>query len=188
MNTEVSKAQAGLYDLLESIVTAVITAVLIFTFIGRLNGVEGPSMQRTLWEGDRIILSNLFYTPKYGDVVFIKTGYDEDQPLVKRVIATAGQQVNINFVEGVVYVDGKALEEPYTPEPTYLMEDFSGPVTVPEGCIFVMGDNRNQSLDSRDDRVGFIDLRDVLGRVYLIVLPGVDDSGTRDWSRFGPVR
>ena len=86
-------------------------------------------------------------------------------PLVKRVIGIEGDTIDIDFQNGIVYLNGEALEEPYTAEPTYLQESVTFPVTVPEGCLFVMGDNRNHSTDSRDDRVGFVDERDVLGRL-----------------------
>jgi len=98
----------------------------------------------------------------------------KDEPLVKRVIAVAGQTVDIDFGEGVVYVDGKALEEDYVAEPTLRQLDFSGPVTVPEGFVFLMGDNRNDSTDSRSSRIGFVDVRYIMGKAYFLILPGAD--------------
>ena len=124
--------------------------------------------------------------------------YFEDEPIVKRVIATEGQTVDIDFEQGLVYVDGELLDEPYINEPTYLSYAESGqaleyPAVVPEGCIFVMGDNRNHSADSRFAPVGMVDQRDVLGKVLGVIVPGKDetsqypDARERDFSRIGGV-
>lgn len=178
-----------LYDWVQCIVTALVAGVLVFLFIGRVIGVIGPSMMQTLQQGDRIITSNLFYTPKAGDIVVVKKASFGDEPIVKRVIATGGQTVDIDFEAGVVYVDGTALDEPYTNTPTTLQEDFDGPVTVPEGCLFLMGDNRNSSTDSRSASIGMVDRRCVIGKVLFVLIPGTGLTGTdaRDWSRFGSV-
>ena len=93
------------------------------------------------------------------------------EPIVKRIIATEGQTVDIDFEDGVVYVDGKALDEPYVNEPVHDRENFEGKITVPEGCVFVMGDNRNASTDSRDARLGCVDERYIMGRVYFTLFP-----------------
>jgi signal peptidase I len=152
-------------------------------------------MLRTLHNEDRVIMWSLFYKPNSGDVVIIKTGSYGDRPLVKRVVAVGGQTVDIDFDAGEVIVDGAVLREDYINEPTHERLNFEGPVTVPEGHIFVMGDNRNRSLDSRSDSVGFVDVRNVLGKVMLVALPGKNNSengadarfGLRDWSRLGSV-
>lgn len=175
----------SIYDWLQCIVSAVVAGILIFIFIGRIDGITGPSMMQTLQNGDTIVLSNLFYTPKNGDVVFIKTETYGDTPIVKRVIASAGQTVDINFNKGVVSVDGKELHEIYVNTPTNRKESFEGPLTVPEGHVFVMGDNRNESTDSRDSRVGLVDTRNILGRVYFVLIPGAGYEAKRDWSRIG---
>ena len=94
-----------------------------------------------------------------------------EEPIVKRIIATEGQTVDIDFDDGVVYVDGKALDEPYVNEPVHDRENFEGKITVPEGCVFVMGDNRNASTDSRDARLGCVDTRYIMGRVYFTLFP-----------------
>jgi signal peptidase I len=177
----------SLYDWLQCIVSAVVAGILIFVFIGKVDGIKGPSMMQTLQDGDTVILSNLFYTPKYADIVFIKTDFYGETPIVKRVIATAGQTVDIDFDKGVVFVDGVALKEDYVNAPTTLRISFQDQVTVPDGHVFVLGDNRNDSSDSRDDRIGMIDVRDILGKVYFILIPGNGYANNRDWNRFGPV-
>ena len=173
------------FDFIQCAITAVVIGVMIFVFAFRVIGVEGNSMYSTLHNGDRVIVSGLFYTPKQGDIVIVKSNL-YDTPLVKRIIATEFQTVDIDFVNGIVYVDGEALDESYTYEPTYVSEGFEGPVTVPEGCVFVMGDNRNNSNDSRNYEIGFIDEREIFGKVYFLMFPGNNGSGA-DWSRIGSV-
>ena len=175
-----------LYDWVQCIITALVAGILIFLFVGRVIGVKGPSMMMTLLDGDRLITSNLFYHPQQGDIVVVQTDTFGSEPIVKRVIATEGQTVDIDFTAGIVYVDGKALDEPYVNTPTNLQEDFTGAVTVPEGCLFLMGDNRNSSTDSRDASIGMVDERCVIGKVYFVLIPG-SVNGSRDWSRFGSV-
>ncbi|RPF48812.1 signal peptidase I [Hydrogenoanaerobacterium saccharovorans] len=159
------------FEWVESIAFAVITVVLIFTFLFRVVGVEGKSMEPTLHDGNFIVISDLFFQPKNNDVVVITPTTSLDIPIVKRVIATGGQTVDIDFKKGIVYVDGKALDEPYIAEPTNLYYDIVFPQTVPEGYIFVMGDNRNHSLDSRDSTIGMVDMRYVLGKALVRILP-----------------
>lgn len=178
-----------LYDWVQCIVAALVIGILCFMFIGRVIGVIGTSMVPTLQHDDQLIVSKLFFSPKQGDIVVFQADVFFDEPLVKRIIATEGQVVDIDFSAGVVYVDGIALEEKYTAAPTMTREDFNGPVTVPEGCIFVMGDNRNASTDSRSRHVGMVDTRSILGKVYFIIIPGPDFAdGERDWSRIGRVK
>ncbi len=176
-----SSAAAGtslLFDAIDVVVSAFVLGVLIFLFCFRTVGVFGSSMEQTLLEGDRLVISDLFYTPKQGDIVVVrKLSYKQDA-IVKRVIAMEGQTVDIDFDAGVVYVDGVALDEPYTNTPTNVREDFSGPITVPEGCVFVMGDNRNRSSDSRTNAIGCVDTRLIVGRVLFRLLP---------FSKFGSV-
>ena len=118
-------------------------------------------------------------------MVLRKESFSSD-PLVKRVIALAGERVNIDFEEGVVYVNGEALDEPYILEPTYRRIDFEEEIEVPEGCLFVMGDNRNGSTDSRDLRIGCIDERLIMGHALFLIVPGTDvDGNAMDWSRIG---
>ena len=181
-------AKLELYDWFQCFVMAVVFGVLIFMFVARVVNVRGTSMYSTLCNGDMVLCSDLFYTPEQGDIIVFESDSDEfDHSLVKRIIAVSGQTVDIDFNEGIVYVDGEALYEPYIRERTYDREDFVGPVTVPDGCVFVMGDNRNGSTDSRDTRVGYVEERNIIGKVYFIIAPGEDMNGMRFWSRVGSV-
>ena len=177
-----------LYDLVRLLAVIVLISMLLF----RVVVVSGPSMYDTLLNGDYLlVLSNLFYQePKHGDVIIIsKESFDNGAPIVKRVIAKEGQTVDIDFQAGIVYVDGQPLEEPYTYTDTNLQEGISFPLIVDEGCIFVLGDNRNSSKDSRNPEIGLIDEREVLGKVCLLFLPGTHyDTEQRDFSRIGVVK
>lgn len=165
------KDKTDALDWVQCIVTALLVCILLFVFVGRTVGVVGHSMLPTFNEGDRLIISNLFYTPKRGDVVVLRKESLTDEPIIKRVIAVGGQTVDIDFDEGVVYVDGVALNEDYVNSPTNRELQFDGPVTVPEGSVFVLGDNRNASNDSRDERLGCVDERYIIGRVLIRLLP-----------------
>lgn len=171
-----------IFDWLEVLVHAIIAVVICFSFFFRIATIDGPSMENTLLNGERVIISNLFYEPKVGDIVVISrnkensvfTMNESNTPIIKRIIATEGQTVDIDFEQGVVYVDGIALDEPYTKTPTNRKWDIEFPVTVDEGCIFVLGDNRNDSLDSRDARIGeygMIDTRYILGHAVYRIFP-----------------
>ena len=149
--------------------------LLIFSLLFRVVVVSGPSMNNTLVDGDwLLLLGNVFYSePKQGDVIVAsKESFDDGKPIIKRVIATGGQTVDIDFLAGIVYVDGTALDEPYTLTPTNLNEGISFPLTVEEGCLFVMGDNRNVSKDSRSSDIGQVDQREVLGKAIFLFFPG----------------
>lgn len=165
------------YDWLEIFVLSVSVVFLVFTFIFRIAMVVGPSMEDTLHEGQSLIISKLFYTPKTGDIIVFQMPASQSQysePIVKRVIATAGQVVDIDFYNWKVTVDGVELDETYVKhvkDAMMLMSSYSFPYTVPEGKIFVMGDNRNQSLDSRDSRIGPVDVRYLLGKVMFRLTP-----------------
>lgn len=177
-----------LYEWTQALVGSVLTVVLVFTFLIRLIGVDGHSMVPTLQNGDRLlVLSSLLDSDyEYGDIVVLREESFLEEPIVKRVIATEGQTVDIDFEAGVVYVDGEALDEPYINEPTYMEEGTEFPLTVPEGCIFVMGDNRNHSSDSRDSRLGTVDTRCVLGKAVFLAFPGADDvTEKREFGRIG---
>lgn len=163
------------YDWIQCLITALIICVMIFVFFIRVIDVVGTSMLPTLQHGNKMLVSGFLYKPKYGDVVVFKAdSYDPDKALVKRVIAVGGDDINIDFDKGIVYVNGEPIEEPYINELTKTKLDFIGPKEVPEGCVFVMGDNRNASTDSRDSRIGMVDSRLILGKVYFVLFP-LDD-------------
>lgn len=153
--------------------------LLVFSLLFRVVVVSGPSMNSTLIDGDWLLLiGNVLYTkPQYGDIIVAsKDTFDNGAPIIKRVIATEGQTVDIDFNAGVVYVDGVALDEPYTYTDTNLSEGIKFPLVVGDGCIFVMGDNRNVSKDSRSTEIGQIDTREVLGKAFFLFFPGDPDG------------
>lgn len=166
------RARKETYDWIQCLIVALIICVILFIFFIRIIDVSGTSMNPTLLNGDKMLVSDLFYRPKAGDVVVFKTdSYDPDKALVKRIIATEGQEINIDFENGIVYVNGDPIQEDYINELTNTKLDFIGPQTVPEGCVFVMGDNRNASTDSRKKEIGMVDERMILGRVYCVIFP-----------------
>lgn len=155
-NPNGANTRAEVYDWIQCIIFALVFCVLLFVFGARMVNVVGHSMVPTLEQNDKVIISNLFYHPKQGDIVVLRKQTLMDEPIVKRIIATEGQTVDIDFDDGVVYVDGKALDEPYVNAPVHDRENFEGKITVPKGSVFVMGDNRNASTDSRDARLGCV--------------------------------
>ena len=175
-----------LYEWVQALVCSVLAVVILFTFVIRLIGVDGHSMVPTLQDG---VLNSLLYDDyQYGDIVVLRKDTFLDEPIVKRVIATAGQTVDIDFNTGSVYVDGALLKENYINELTYLEEGTEFPLTVPEGSIFVMGDNRNHSSDSRDSRLGTVDTRYVIGKAVFLAFPGPDErTGERSLERIGVI-
>lgn len=164
-------AAAETYDWIQCLVSALLVCVLMFAFFVRIIGIKGPSMQPTFHNGDSVIISDLFFKPQYGDVVVLRKLTFQREPIIKRVIATEGQTVDIDFDAGIVYVDGQALDEPYIAEATHNRIDFAGKITVPENCVFVMGDNRNDSTDSRSSLIGCVDKRCIMGKVLIRILP-----------------
>ena len=166
--------------------------MILFLVFFRIIVVSGPSMKMTLLDGDYLLLiNNLFYRePEKGDVVVVsKQDYDNGKPIVKRVIATEGQIVDMDFANGIVYVDGLPLEEDYINTPTNLDEGSVFPQIVEEDHVFVMGDNRNNSKDSRSLEIGQVDKREVLGKVALLMVPGTDHGAeARDVHRIGTVK
>ena len=166
--------------------------MILFLVAFRVIVVNQSSMFSTLWDGDYLLLvSNLFSgEPKQGDIVVIsKQAYENGKPIVKRVIATEGQTVDIDFESGIVYVDGVVLEEPYLNQKTYNDEGTVFPLTVADNCVFVLGDNRAVSLDSRSPQIGQIDRREVLGKALFLMIPGTHRGEyPPDYSRVGAVK
>lgn len=178
------------YEWVQALVCSVLAVVVLFTFVIRLIGVDGHSMVPTLQDGDRLLVLNsmLYDDYQYGDIVVLRKEAFLEEPIVKRVIATEGQTVDIDFSTGSVYVDGTLLKEDYINELTFTEEGTEFPLTVPEGSIFVMGDNRNHSNDSRDSRLGTVDTRYVIGKAVFLVFPGPDIvTEEREYSRIGVI-
>ena len=166
------ESKGDLYYWLQALVAALLSIILIFTFVVRVINVVGSSMVPTLHDGDMLLVRSIGYSPKQGDVVVLTKQSFMDEPIVKRVIAVGGQTVDIDYTAGTVTVDGQALEEPYIREamrPTHYESMTS--VEVPEGSIFVMGDNRNGSTDSRSYSLGCVDERYIIGGVLCVLLP-----------------
>ena len=193
MRREIGRAGDGagrreIYEWVQALVGSVLAVVLVFTFGIRLIGVDGRSMVPTLQDGDRLLVLDAMLCGGYGpgDIVVLRKESFLPTPIVKRVIATGGETVDVDFNYGLVYVNGEALEEPYIREDTYLSEGTEFPFTVPEGCVFLMGDNRNGSRDSRDPELGAVDERCLIGRAVFLLLPGqTEDLGMREWDRIG---
>ena len=160
-----------LFDWVQNIAVILTAVIFIFVFMFRVIGVEGNSMKPTLHDKDWVIISNLFYDPKPGDIVVLTKKQFMEQPIVKRVIAVEGQTVDINFDTGVVKIDGEVLDEPYIAEKTKRQFDVSFPATVPENCVFVVGDNRMHSSDSRVSSLGMVDEKYILGRLLIRIYP-----------------
>lgn len=166
-----SKAWSTVYEWLDSPIYAILLILLLFTFACRIVGVNGESMMPTLKHGDWLTVSSVTKDIEAGDIVVITQPNGHNEPLIKRVIATGGDEIDIDFTKHTVSVNGVALDEPYIAEPTADRENFRGPIRVPEGKLFVMGDNRNESSDSRSDAVGLIDERYVLGVAQVRLFP-----------------
>lgn len=185
INTSASRAASALFDVMEIFVFSLLTSIIIFTCFFRLCRVSGDSMKNTFLDGETLITHNVFYTPKQNDIIVFHMTSDVvpryNEPIIKRVIATEGQTVKIDYNLGKVYVDGVELEEDYVRlvndryflAPNYDFDRQTGifETTVPEGHLFVMGDNRNESADSRQSQIGFVDERRVLGKVILRLSP-----------------
>lgn len=168
---EEEKERCSIYEWAEALIIALVVATLISACCFRLVGVSGNSMVDTLHNKDFLLLFNSFYgEPEYGDIIVIRR--DDGEPLIKRVIAKEGDTVAIDPDEQVVYLNGEKLDEPYLNGPTPVLYGFTGPYTVPEDSVFVLGDNRADSHDSRDlDRIGAVHEDDIMGKAVFRILP-----------------
>ena len=178
-----------LHDIVYLLCIMIVVLLLVF----RVVVVSGTSMNMTFLDGDYLLLlsNTLYHNPRQGDVIVVsKESFDDGAAFVKRVIATEGQTVDIDFTAGIVYVDGVALDEPYTNTPTNVNGGMIFPLVVEEGCVFAMGDNRNISKDSRYPEIGLVDCREILGKAIFLVIPGTNDNRNpqpRDFTRIGVI-
>ena len=185
--------QQSLMLYLHDMIYMLAAVMIVFLLLFRIVIVSGSSMYSTLWNGDWLLVtSSIFYKdPQAGDIIVAsKDSFNDGEPIIKRVIAIEGQTVDIDFGAGIVYVDGVPLEEDYTYTPTNVQEGIIFPITIADGCIFVMGDNRNGSKDSRHPDIGMIDTREILGKAVFLVFPGTGEDGNeapRDFDRIGAV-
>ncbi len=159
----------NIFEVFEAVIVALVVITIIFTFCFRVFYVDGPSMKPVLQHNDKVVVSTVGYKARRGDIVVISETAELNEPIVKRIVAVAGDTVDINFTTGVVTVNG--TEEDYTDELTVQQFDIAFPLTVPEGTVFVLGDNRANSLDSRSTRVGCVDERYVVGKVLFRFFP-----------------
>lgn len=164
-----SSEKMTVFDILEPIVAALLVITIVFTLFFRIVNVSGRSMMPTLENGDKIIISATGYEPQRGDIVVLSGAAGIKETIVKRIIAVGGDKVDINFTTGIVTVNG--VEEEYTDELTLQQFDIAFPITVPEGTVFVLGDNRAESLDSRSTEIGCIDERYIVGKVIFGIFP-----------------
>ena len=183
--------QKSLLLYLHDLIYLLAVVMVVFMLLFRIVIVSGSSMYSTLWNGDWLLVTGsvLYHEPEAGDIIVAsKDSFNDGEPIIKRVIATEGQTVDIDFYAGIVYVDGMALEEDYTYTLTNVQEGIVFPITIADGCIFAMGDNRNGSKDSRHPDIGMIDTREILGRAVFLIFPGMGEDNheaPRDFDRIG---
>lgn len=172
-----------LFDVTDSVKGATLVVFLIFSLLFRAVGVDGGSMKPTLHDKDMVAVAGAVTNFEYGDIVIINQPWRRNVPIIKRVIAVGGDTVDIDFRKSEVYVNGVKLDEPYILEPTVLSYDVQFPLTVDEGKLFVMGDNRNDSIDSRSSEIGLIDERYVLGKALIRIHPIEDWDIYKEFDR-----
>ena len=172
-NEKKNKPMSSLFDFVETCVTAAVIAIIVLFFVAKTGAVVGESMMTTMHPGDRYVLTDMFYAPTGGDIIVFApeeeyVSRSSGKLWVKRIIATEGQTVEIK--DGGVYVDGEKLDEPYLSSDTVTEAKITeNPYTVPDGCVFVMGDNRGRSMDSR--YIGAVDTRRIVGKVIFRFWP-----------------
>lgn len=178
---------SGVYDWIRCVIFAVVIVVFCLTFFVRIVEVDGTSMMDTLSNKDKVIVTDLFYTPHNDDIIVISHAQDYSKPIIKRVIATEGQTVKLDLKNEKIYVDGLELSEPYIKGTTFSgigsIDDIEKVVTpidtgdsvisfiVPDSELFVMGDNRGVSMDSRNPKIGLIDVKNVIGKAQVVAFP-----------------
>lgn len=161
-----------IFEWANAFMVALVVVVLLLTFVWRQVTVSGTSMTDTLNDGDRLIIFSFMYKPQYGDIVVVSHGQNYSEPIIKRVIATEGQSLSINYDTEEVSVDGVILDEPYIKGKTIkLRNPLEIPDKIPEGYVFVMGDNRDGSLDSRSTEIGLIPVENIIGKAELRIYP-----------------
>ena len=188
---ESSSFENTIYDWARCLVSAVVGVVLLFVFVLRMIGVSGGSMQNTLYTGDRLlVLNSAFCDFEQGDIVIVNAYNAQlDDTIIKRIIAVGGQTVDIDFNTGTVFVDGKPLQEDYVKEPTFTTGGTQFPLTLAEDEVFVMGDNRNASTDSRSTMLGAVKQDYIQGEAFFLLIPGkTEETEKMDWSRVGFIR
>ena len=176
--------QKSLLLYLHDLIYLLAVVMVVFMLLFRIVIVSGSSMYSTLWNGDWLLVTGsvLYHEPEAGDIIVAsKDSFNDGEPIIKRVIATEGQTVDIDFDAGIVYVDGMALEEDYTYTLTNVQEGIVFPITIADGCIFAMGDNRNGSKDSRHPDIGMIDTREILGRAVFLIFPGMGEDNHEEY-------
>lgn len=180
------------FEMVEMLVIAACIVLSMYSFVFRLCRVSGPSMDQSLADGQMLIVSNINYTPERGDIVIFHqtsgNAYGYNEPIVKRVIAKAGETIDIDFRTWTVTITDKDGNTQVLDESEYryldvghatLGSDYDFPIEVPEGYLFVMGDNRNHSADSRSSLIGLVDERRVVGKAILRLTP-LDKFGKLD--------
>ncbi len=162
--------KSSCFEWMEAIIISIITVAILFSFVFRAVTIVGSSMENTLLDKDKVIITDFMYKPNNGDII-VATSKTFSDPIIKRVIAKGGQTLKINFSTGDVYVDGQLLNEPYIKTATVNYEGAEIPEVIPEGYLFVMGDNRLHSKDSRSPQIGLIDEDDIMGKAQFIIYP-----------------
>lgn len=165
----IKKDKLNIFEVFGAIVAAIVVVTFAFLFCFRVFNVEGASMKPTLQPGDKVVVSTIGYTPKQGDIIVLSGAEGVNKPIIKRVIAVEGDKVDINFTTGIVTVNGR--EEHYAEDLTTQQKDIAFPLEVPEGTVFILGDNRAMSLDSRSSEVGCVDERQIVGKVLFRYFP-----------------